>query len=133
MKYFMTPFLRKGIYGFVIFAAAYLTTITVSATAQTSTPVPASPDVIEFSAKAGASITGTVTEADENWIVVNSGGRDIRIVLSDVGMNAESDDVFVKGMQIVAEGEMRGDDFGVPVMRATSIRAAQPSSVTIVP
>jgi hypothetical protein len=117
----------------LVFALTYLITISMPATAQTQGGTPAIGGGITLSDLGHATVSGRVIEADENWVLVNAAGKEIRIYLDDIDLNAESDVVFDKGMSIMAQGEMRGEDFGVAIMRAETIQAAQSSSVTIVP
>lgn len=101
----------------LMFVAAYMTTITVNAQPQ---------DQMVFNQNDMASVTGTVKDADENWVVITTAGKDMRIDLDDVDLNAESDTLFTPGMTVTADGRMNGEDFGVPVMKAKSIAATAP-------
>ncbi len=99
----------------LMFIAAYFTTITVNAQA----------DAIQLNANNTAVITGTVKEADENFLIVNSAGKDMKIVLDDVHLQGPADTVFEPGMTVSAEGRMTGDDFGMPLFKASSITATE--------
>lgn len=103
----------------LMFLAAYFTTITVQAQPQ---------DVIALGENKSASVTGQVKEADENWVIVSSAGKDIKVVLNKVNLKAESDTVFQVGQTVSVDGRITGDDFGMPIMEATSIVATAPSA-----
>lgn len=108
----------------VIFTMAYLTTITVQAQ-----DVTASGDAIQLTENNRAVITGTIVSAEDNVVIVNAAGKDMKIDLTDVKLKAPADDVFEAGMNVTVEGEMNGNDFGVPLVRARAITAtAGPSS-----
>lgn len=104
----------------LMFVAAYMTTITVNAQPQQ--------DSIVFGQNELTSVTGTVKEADEDWVVITTAGKDMRIDLGDVHLNTEADTVFKPGMTVTADGRMNGEDFGVPVMKAKSIAATAPAT-----
>lgn len=106
------------VFAALMFLAAYFTTITVHAQS----------DGITLTSNKMASVTGTVTEADENWIVVNSAGKDMRIVLDDVHMQGEADTIFTPGMTVTVDGTMAGDDFGTPLMKAKTVTATAPAA-----
>lgn len=112
--------LNRMILTLLVFMSAYL--ITIRADAQTAI-VPA--DTIQLNADKNAVITGTVKEADENWIIIDSAGKDMKIVLDKVHLKDESDKVFEPGMFVTVEGEMEGNDFGVPLVDARSVTATQ--------
>lgn len=99
------------VFAALMFLAAYFTTITVQAQ-----------DAIVLGQK-DASVTGTVKEADENWVIVTSGGKDVKIVLDDVDMQGEADTLFTPGMMVTADGRMKGDDFGVALLEAKTVTA----------
>ena len=107
----------------LMFIAAYMTTITVNAQPQQ--------DSIVFGQNELTSVTGTVKEADEDWVVITTAGKDMRIDLGDVHLNTEADTVFKPGMSVTADGRMNGEDFGVPVMKAKSIAATAPATVGV--
>lgn len=98
----------------LVFIAAYFTTITVKAQPQ---------DAMVFNANQMASVTGTVKSADEDFVIVTSAGKDIKIMLNDVNLKAEADTLFTPGMMVTADGRMKGDDFGTPIMKARAIIA----------
>lgn len=133
MIFHAASFFRRSFFAVFVFMAAYLTTVTVSATAQTAIVTPLETGGIVVSDNGGANVTGTIIDADEDWVLIDAAGKEIRVSLNEVDLNAESDVVFEKGMMISVQGEMRGEEFGVPLMRAETVRAAQPSTVTIVP
>ena len=115
---------RRLFSGALIFSAAYFVTISVNA-GQAS---PANqPDVIQLNADAPGVVTGTVIEADEEHIIINSAGRQMRINLEDVDLQNDAGTVFAVGMDVTVEGEMQGDDFGMPVMLAKSVTAREPA------
>lgn len=102
----------------LMFLAAYFTTITVQA----------QEDNISLGANKMASITGTVKEADENWVIVTTAGKDMKIVLDEVHLQGEADTIFTRGMTVTADGTMSGDDFGMPLMTAKVITATSPAT-----
>lgn len=104
----------------IIFVAAYFTTITVNA--QTNA---APPDVIQLNEGDYSVMTGEIVDADENWIMINSAGKEMKIVLDKLNLKAEADEVFQKGMSVTVEGKITGDDFGVPLVRARSVTATE--------
>lgn len=108
------------VFAALIFVAAYLTTITVNAQPQQ--------DSIAFGQNELATVTGTVKEADEDWVVITAAGKDMRIDVDDVELHAETDTLFTPGMTVTADGRMNGEDFGMPVMKAKSIAAMAPTT-----
>ena len=110
----------KFLLGAMIFTAAYLTTITVNAQETQATG-----DAIQLNENGSSVITGTIKDADENWVLIDSAGKDIRINLDRVELKDEADEIFTKGMMVTVDGEMEGNDFGVPVVDARSITATE--------
>src|SRR5688572_6696820 len=114
---------RRFLSGAMIFAAAYFTTITVNASPPSASP--ARPDVIQLNDTGPAVVTGTVVEADENYVIIDSAGSQIRVNLSEVDLKDEADTVFKIGMDVTVEGKMTGDDFGTALMTAKTITARE--------
>ena len=104
----------------MIFIASYMITVRVNAQ-------PATQDAIQLNANQGAVVTGTIKEADENFVIIDSAGKDMKIVLDRVKMQGEADTVFQPGMNVTVEGKMDGDDFGMPLFEAYSITATEPA------
>lgn len=105
----------------LIFVAAYFTTISVNA----QTPVEGSPDVIQLNTGDSSVMTGQIVDADENWIIIDSAGKEMKIVLDKMNLNAEADEVFQKGMMVTVQGEITGNDFGMPLVEARSVTATE--------
>lgn len=103
----------------LMFLASYMITVRVNAQ-------PATQDAIQLNANQGAVITGTIKEADENFVIIDSAGKDMKIVLNRVKMQGEADTVFQPGMSVTVEGKMDGNDFGMPLVEAYSITATEP-------
>jgi hypothetical protein len=40
-------------------------------------------------------------------------------------MNAEADEIFQTGMNVTVQGEMTGENFGTPILRAQSVTATE--------
>ena len=99
----------------VMFCVGYFTTITVNAA-----------DAIQLNANNTAVITGTVKEAAENYLIIDSAGKDMKIVLDEVHLKAPADTVFERGMLVSVDGEIKGEDFGVPIVEAKSVTATEP-------
>lgn len=93
--------------------------MSVSVNAQTAP----SNDAIQLNANKTAVMTGTVKSADENWVIIDSAGKEMKIVLDKVNLKDEADTVFEPGMSVTVEGELKGDDFGAPLVEASSITA----------
>lgn len=110
----------------LMFLASYMITVRVNAQ-------PAAQDAIQLNASEGAVITGTIKEADENFVIIDSAGKDMKIVLDRVKMQGEADTVFQPGMNVTVEGKMDGDDFGMPLVEAYSITATEPAAVPPTP
>ncbi len=108
--------------GSAIFVAAYMTTITVHAQGYTT---PTAPDRIELTSGNRAFITGTVKEVDDGALIIDNAGRDVKIDLDDVKTGGDADAIFESGMWVEASGEMKGDDFGTPIFKASNIRAVE--------
>lgn len=123
-----SPSTSRFFLGGLMFIAAYFTTITVHA--QEMRPAP---DVIQMNANAVTVITGEIVDADENWVIVNSSGKDMKIVLDKVKLKTEADEVFQKGMTVTVEGKITGDDFGTPLVEASSITATEPPPEAVAP
>lgn len=109
-----------------IFLAAYMTSISIEANAQSA---PLQGDAIQLNSNNTAVITGTVISADENFVIINSAGKEMKIVLDRVDLKGEADELLDKGMLVTVDGRMEGDDFGLPVVDAYSITATQPAPV----
>lgn len=105
----------------LVFLASYMITVRVNA------QVAAPQDAIQLNASQGAVITGTIKEADENFVIIDSAGKDMKIVLDRVKLQGEADTVFQPGMSVTVEGKMDGDDFGMPLVEAYSITATEPA------
>ena len=103
----------------MMFVAAYFTTITVQAQPQ---------DAIVLNESRAAATVGTVKEANENYLIVTTAGKDMKVVLDDVNLTGPAETVFTPGMTVTVDGEMKGDDFGVPLMSARSVTATSPAS-----
>lgn len=101
----------------MMFLSAYFVTVRVNAQVAA--------DVIQLNANAPSLITGTITEASGNYVVIDSGGKPMKIVLDDVELKAPAEDVFTVGMNVSVQGEITGDDFGVTLVDAKSITAIQ--------
>lgn len=104
----------------LMFCAAYFTTITVQAQPQAQ-------DAIVLTEGKDAAIVGTVKEARENFIIVTTAGKDMKVVLDDVNLSGPAETVFTPGMTVTVDGEMKGDDFGVPLMSARTVTATSPT------
>ncbi len=121
--------MHRLMYALLFFIAAYLTTITVHAQETLTTG-----DAIQLRANNEAVITGTVVSADGNVVVINSAGRDMKVDLDKVDLKTPAQNVFQEGMSVTVQGKMRGEDFGVPLVEATSITASSgPSTTSIYP
>lgn len=116
-------FARRLFSGGLIFIAAYFVTISVNA-GQASGPANP-PDVIQLNADAPGVVTGTVVEAEEEYIIIDSAGRQMRINLEEVDLENDAGTVFTVGMDVTVEGDMEGEDFGMPVMLARSVTARE--------
>jgi hypothetical protein len=101
----------------LMFLASYMITVRVNAQV-------APADGVQLHAD-GAVISGTVKEADENFVIIDSAGKDIKVVLDKVEMQGEADTVFQPGMVVTVDGKMDGDDFGMPIVQAHSISATE--------
>lgn len=115
---------RHYVLGALAFCAAYFITVTVHAQ---DAVVPQTPPVqgeITLGSNKVASVTGTVVEADENWVLISSAGRDMRVMLDKVNMKSEADNIFTPGMTVFVDGKMTGESFGVLVMQADTITAS---------
>ena len=102
----------------LMFVAAYFTTITVHA----------QQDAIVLNEGNKSAIVGTVKEASDNFIIVTTSGKDMKVVLDDVNLSGPAETVFTPGMTVTVDGEMKGDDFGVPLMSARTVTATSPAS-----
>ncbi|PZQ47875.1 MAG: hypothetical protein DI551_02620 [Micavibrio aeruginosavorus] len=122
---------KKTILAILMFTASYLTTITVKANAQAeagylgSDLAPVQKDAIQLNANRTAVITGTVKEADENFLIIDSAGKEMKVILDDVHLQSPADTVFEPGMMVTVDGRMTGDDFGTPVVKAASVTATE--------
>lgn len=103
----------------LMFLAAYFTTITVQAQPQ---------DAIVLTEDKDAGIVGTVKEARENYLIVTTAGKDIKVVLDDVKLSGPAETIFTPGMTVTVDGEMKGDDFGMPLMSAKTVTAMAPAA-----
>lgn len=106
---------RRTVFAALMFIAAYFTTITVNAQA----------DVIQLGQNKAAVVTGSVVRADENFVIIDSAGKQMKIVLDDVDLQGEADTLFSPGMIVSADGRITGDDFGMPIFEAKNITATE--------
>ncbi len=121
---FAPSFPRRLLSGALIFSAAYFVTISVNA-GQPSAAKANPPDVIQLNANAPGVVTGTVTVAEEDYVIINTAGREMRINLEKVDLKNDAGTVFAPGMDVTVEGDMQGEDFGMPIMLAKSITARE--------
>ena len=121
---FAPSFPRRLLSGALIFSAAYFVTISVNA-GQPSAAKANPPDVIQLNADRPGVVTGTVTTAEEDYLIINTAGREMRINLEEVDLQNDAGTVFAPGMDVTVEGEMQGEDFGMPIMLAKSITARE--------
>ncbi len=119
--------LNKIFYAMLIFMAAYMTTIRVQAQ-ETYT----SGDTIQLKENKDTVITGSVSEVDDNFLIIDSAGKKMKIDLSKVDMKASAKDILRPGMSVTVQGEIKGDDFGMPIVKATDVTASEGSSITTV-
>lgn len=119
---------QRAFMTFLIFAAAYL--VTVSVRAQDAVIVGPG-DAIQLNENDQALITGTITSVDKGSIIINSASREMKVDLSDVKMKTAASDIFKPGMSVTINGEMNGDDFGMPVVKAKSITASETPTAVI--
>ncbi len=110
----------------LIFVAAYMTTISVKA----QDVAVHGGDAIQLNANSHAVITGTVISADENFVMIDSAGKELKIILDRVDLTSPADEMFRKGMVVSVDGKMKGDDFGTPIVEAYSITASEGVVVT---
>lgn len=110
----------------LMFIASYMITITVNA------QQPAA-DAIQLNENDVTVITGTVKSAEENFVIIDSAGKEMKIVLDKVDMNGPADTLFSPGMQVTVDGRMTGNDFGLPLVTARSITATESPPVRATP
>lgn len=107
----------------MIFAAAYFVTISVNA--QTAPAAQGAPDVIQMNENGPTVVTGTITEVDGGQVTIDSGGTPMRVTLEDVELRGSAEDIFKLGMDVTVTGEMTGNDFGTPIIKAAQITARE--------
>ncbi len=112
----MNRILKKSRIALVMFCVGYFTTVNVNAQGA---------GAIQLNSNDTAVITGTVKEADENFIIIDSAGKEMKIVLDDVKLKAPADTMFERGMLVSVDGEITGEDFGVPLVKAKSVTATE--------
>ena len=115
-----------------LFCAACLMTGNVHA--QTVAATPRAGDTIQLNnnganSDGNISVTGVISEADEDFLMIDSNGKKMKIMLSDVNLKQDTKTIFNKGMAVSVSGTSSGDDFGVPVIRASSVSATTPPPV----
>lgn len=111
----------------LIFTATYMTTITVKANAQTAG------DAIQLQANSETTLQGRITEVDDNFIIVDSNGKKVKVVLDDVELKAPAESVLSKDMYVVVSGKITGDDFGMMLLDAKSVTATEGGAATYAP
>lgn len=111
----------------LIFTGAYMTTVTVKANAQVTG------DSIQMQANSETTLQGRIEDVQDNFIIVDSGGKKAKIVLDDVEMNAPAESMLTKGMYVTVSGKVSGDDFGMMILDAKSITASEGGAATYVP
>lgn len=117
---------RRFFSGAMIFVAAYFVTISVNA----QTSAQPAPDVIQMNDNGPTIVTGTITEVNGNVVNIDSGGTPMRVNLEEVELRGGAEDVFKLGMDVTVTGEMTGNDFGTPIIKATQITAREMPAAT---
>lgn len=116
---------RHFLAGVLIFFAAYFVTVSVNAQQAPQAAAPAPVDVIQMNDGGPTVVTGTVTEAEDRHIVIDSAGTLMHINLEDVELKGDAGALFKIGMDVTVTGKMTGNDFGTPVIKAASITARE--------
>lgn len=119
---------RRFFAGVGIFCAAYFVTISVNAQ-QPAQAVTAPADIIQMNDGGPTIVTGTVTEAKDRHVVIDSAGTLMHINLEDMELKGDAGALFKIGMDVTVEGKMTGNDFGTPIIKASSITAREPPTV----
>jgi hypothetical protein len=103
----------------MMFMSAYFLSVRVNAQGAA--------DVVQLNENAPALITGTITAASGNIVMIDSGGKPMKIVLDEVELKAPAEDIFTVGTNVSVQGEITGDDFGTTLVEASSITAVTPT------
>jgi hypothetical protein len=119
--------LNRAFLATLMFSSAYLITITVDANAQAST------DAIQLQANSDTTLTGTIDEVQNNFLIVDTNGKKVKVVLNDVEMNAPAKTLFKKGMNVGVSGKVAGDAFGTMILDAKSVTASGGGPATYAP
>lgn len=109
----------------LIFVAAYLASIRVHAQ---ETMVQGS-DAIQLGTNSEAAVTGVIKQAEDNFMVIDVAGKDIKVVLDKIDLKADTDTLFQPGMSVTVNGKMKGDDFGTPLMEAHTVTMSENPAV----
>ena len=76
--------------------------------------------------------TITVNAADAIQLNANDTAvKEMKIVLDDVKLKAPTDTVVERGMLVSVDGKITGEDFGVPLVQATSVTATEAPPDTV--
>lgn len=130
MSQYSPVFPARRVFAFTLmFVAAYM--VCISARAQDAVIVGPG-DSIQLNADDRALITGTITAIDNDGaLMIDSAGRQMKVSLRDVDLKADTDSIFEPGMSVTIQGEMSGEDFGVPIIRAKTITASETPGAVI--
>jgi hypothetical protein len=109
----------------LIFCTAYFVTISVNAQQPPQAAASAPADVIQLKDNGPTVVTGTVTEAEDRHVVIDSAGTLMHIDLEEVELKGDAGAIFKIGMDVTVEGKMTGNDFGMPIIKASSITARE--------
>lgn len=122
--------LHRAFLFLLLFAAAYMISVSVRAQGDDTTIVVGPGDAIQLNDNNDALITGTIVSAAGRTLIIDSAGRQMRVDLSDVKTQGQADELFRPGMAATVNGTIEGDHFGMPLIRATSITVSEsPASV----
>lgn len=109
----------------LIFIAAYLASIRVHAQ---ETMVQGS-DAIQLGTNSEAAVTGVIRQAEDNFMVIDVAGKEIKVVLDKIDLKADADTLFRPGMSVTVNGKMKGNDFGTPLMEAHAVTMSENPAV----
>lgn len=118
--------LNKFLMAMLFFTAAYMVTINIG-NAQQAVNAPA--DGVQVGENGNVVINGRITEVRDGAVTIVSAGKEMKVDLKNIDLNTNSKAMFKNNMNVTITGSMNGDDFGVPIVDATSITATEPSAV----
>lgn len=124
------PLIKHPFLMFMMFIAAYFTTVSLKANAQDTM---VTGDAVQLQSNDNSLITGTITAVDREYFDMVSNESELRVYLLKVDMKGPASSVLSPGMNVSVSGEIRGEEFGRTIVRAKNVVASHGAVSTYIP